>query len=241
MTLGQLKIINLITTMMTLNLLVSLFVLLPILSGVVVTIVEAAKDTESSPSINSVMPLYSGIEPLEAVRGHLSTPSIDIIVTFYSGGSLPYGRVYITTTRLNASDDAVYLLKLHENPLSSSIDLSAVVPGTNITSTVGYCQGIAGVLDPEFRYPNQPQQVIPAGTGNAPIVSAASLLAWNGLEDDGEPFKDSDFVPDRENIVNTWRTVAQKPKVEPNDSPKYRCRPGRFGSCMLGDLSGKYQ
>ncbi|KAI8050986.1 hypothetical protein BDF22DRAFT_694274 [Syncephalis plumigaleata] len=225
--------------MMTPNLVSSLFVLFSILSNVLLVenVVEASKNTVAASNINSAMPLFSGIEPLEAIRGHLRSSTIDVTVTFYSGGNLPYGRVYITTTRLDANDRAVYLLKLHESPLASSIDLSAMATGGNTTSTVSYCQGINGVYDPDYRYPNQPQQVIPMDTGNAPKVSEASLMAWNGLEDNGESFKESDFVPDRENIVNTWRTVVQPPKAPPSDSPKYRCRPGRFGSCMLGDLS----
>ncbi|RKP27753.1 hypothetical protein SYNPS1DRAFT_26611 [Syncephalis pseudoplumigaleata] len=217
---------------------VHLLLLLPLLSPttMVAAWTEFFDADSSGPSM--AIPLLSGTEPLEAVRGRLATATMEVNVTFFSGGNLPYGRVYVASRRLDPADQAVYLLKLHGNPLSSNIDLSASIAGTNGSTTVGYCQGIEGVYDPDFRYPNQPQQVIPVGTGAAPIVSEASMLAWNGLPDDGGPFKESDFVPDRENIVNTWRTVAQPVHIPPPDTPtKYRCRPGRFGSCMLGDLS----
>ncbi|KAI9593606.1 hypothetical protein BDF19DRAFT_415168 [Syncephalis fuscata] len=192
----------------------------------------------STSGVRVAIPLRSGLEPLDAIRGRLRTPTMDVTVTFYSGGSLPYGRVYISSRRIDPNDRAVYLIKLHENALSDSIDLSAGVAGTSNTTSVGYCQHINRVYDPDFRYPNQPQQVIPAGTGEAPIVSLASLNAWDGMPDDGKPFKATDFVPDRENIVNTWRTVSRPPVVSSSESStRYKCFPGHFGSCMLGDLS----
>ncbi|RKP09408.1 hypothetical protein THASP1DRAFT_28810, partial [Thamnocephalis sphaerospora] len=174
--------------------------------------------------------------PLEAAHARLTTSAIDVNVSFYTGGNQPYTRVYVSSTRFNTDDQWIYLLKIHEYQLEGN-----VVLGANSDNDT-HCSTIGGVLDPGNRYPGQTKIVLPpdgAWSVNSAAESWDDLEAWNDQDDDGTPFNSDDLVPDSEDIVNNWLTSRNRwqNREDPHRSSIYRCRPGRFGTCMFGDLS----